>query len=210
MTATSITPSGVDGYPEEDDRRARILRAAEGLIAVRGIEKIRLRDIAVGAGVSVGIIQHYFETRDSVVKEMLGWASQRSANEWARAADGVDEPVDQLVSLLEHATADRQRCIVWLATTAAASRNDMYMPDVERTYGTWRTKLTEVITRGVENETFTVGLPIDEVVDGIICVIDGLITAVAMGLPKYQAERNNKLLRSISGLMLGVRLMPSH
>ena len=186
--------------------RRRILNAAERLIAVRGIEKVRLRDIAREAGVSIGKIQHYFETRDAVIEEMLSAASLRRVAEWANFASDIDDPTTKMLSLLEHAITDRERCTVWLATTSVASRNEQFLPDVARIYDAWREKLTDVIESGTKEGIFDPAAPIDEVVDGIICVIDGLMTAVAVDLNGYTHERNTRMLRRITESLIGAAL----
>jgi len=205
MTVADATQvAGED--PLVAESRRRILDAAERLIAVHGIEKVRLRDIAREAGVSIGKIQHYFDSRDAVIEAMLSAASMRRVSEWATFAADIDDPATKMVSLLEHAITDRERCTVWLATVSVASRNQQYLPDITRIYSAWRAKLTEVIDSGERDGMFRPTAPIDEVADGIICAIDGLMTAVAVDLADYTYERNTRMLRHIAGLLLGTTL----
>ena len=58
-------PSGVVLEP----RKIQIMEATERLIAEYGFDGLRLRDVSKTAGVSIGMIQHYFETRDGLVLE---------------------------------------------------------------------------------------------------------------------------------------------
>jgi AcrR family transcriptional regulator len=195
----------------EDDpvaaaNRASILEAAQRLIAVHGIEKVRLRDIAQEAGVSIGKIQHLFDTRDVVIDELLKTTSERRAAEWSHVADGIADPRARMTSLLEHAVAERERCVIWLATLSLASRHQQHLPDVSHTYDTWRATLTEVIESGVSAGVFAPTAAVRDVADAIICVIDGLMTTVAVDLNGYTAERNSHLLRHTAGLLLGTSL----
>ncbi|WP_179220230.1 TetR/AcrR family transcriptional regulator [Rhodococcus sp. NCIMB 12038] len=203
MTAADVTQVSED--PLVTASRRRILEAAERLIGVHGIEKVRLRDIAREAGVSIGKIQHYFDNRDQVIEAMLGAASMRRVEEWATFANDIDDPATKMVSLLEHAITDRERCTVWLATTSVASRNEQFIPDVARIYAAWRAKLVEVIDAGRRDGVFHPTASADEVADGIICAIDGLMTAVAIALTDYTPERNTRMLRHVTGLLLGTR-----
>lgn len=203
---TSVAETRPGGDPRAEESRQRILAAAEKLIAVRGIEKVRLRDIATEAKVSIGKIQHYFETRDAVVEEMLKTASLRRVAQWATFASDIDDPAAKLISLLEHSVTDRERCTVWLATVSAASRNERFMPDVVRTYDAWRAKFTEEIGLGSDRGTFHPTAPIDQVVDEIICLIDGLMTAAAIDLALYTPQRNAIMLRHVTGLLVGLSL----
>lgn len=203
MTATD---TGHAGSEKTDANRRRILDATERLIAVRGIEKVRLRDIAQEAKVSIGMIQHYFLNREIVIEEMLSAASLRRVSEWAEVASEIDDPREKLISLLDHAVTDRRRCVVWLATISVASRNDQYLPDVARIYGAWRERLASVIESGALEGTFAPTASVDEVVDTIISLIDGLMTGVGIDLPGYTPDRNARVLRHVTGLLLSTAL----
>ncbi|MET3165394.1 UNVERIFIED_ORG: AcrR family transcriptional regulator [Arthrobacter sp. UYEF10] len=185
-----------------DENRRRILDAAERLIVVHGIERVRLRDIAQEAKVSIGRIQHYFDNRDRVIEEMLSTASLRRVAEWSEVASDVDDPLEKLSLLLEHAIEDRARCIMWLATTSVASRNEQYLPDVGRIYDAWRHKLADVLEAGRMAGVFRPTGPVDEIVEVIICAIDRLMAGVAIELDGYTPERNARLLRNLAGLLL--------
>ncbi|WP_414937186.1 TetR/AcrR family transcriptional regulator [Amycolatopsis sp. cmx-11-51] len=54
-------------------RRAEIAEALTRLTATRGLEGVSLRHVAAEAGMSMGLVQHYFKTKD----EMLLFAVER-------------------------------------------------------------------------------------------------------------------------------------
>ena len=54
-----------------DPRKVRLMELTEELLARHGFDGLRLRDVSNRAGVSVGSIQHWFETRDALVLETL-------------------------------------------------------------------------------------------------------------------------------------------
>jgi hypothetical protein len=108
-----------------------------------------------------------------------------------------------MISLLEQAVAERERCVIWLATLSLASRQQQYLPNVSLTYDTWRATLTDVIESGVRADVFAPTAAVQDVADAIICVIDGLMTTVAVDLNGYTAERNSRLLHHTAGLFLG-------
>lgn len=61
------TPRAGDDRPLEDlTARARIRDAALDVFAERGIAGARLKDIAAAAGVSIGLVQHHFGTKDAL------------------------------------------------------------------------------------------------------------------------------------------------
>ncbi len=54
-------------------RRVEIAEALRRLTATRGLEGVSLRHVAAEAGISMGLVQHYFKTKD----EMLLFAIER-------------------------------------------------------------------------------------------------------------------------------------
>ena len=52
-----------------DERRQHLIRATLDCIAERGLQAATVREIAVRAGVTNGLIRHYFETKDHMIHE---------------------------------------------------------------------------------------------------------------------------------------------
>jgi AcrR family transcriptional regulator len=60
--------------PKRVDHRARRIRIADALMrvaATQGLEAVSLRHVAAEAGVSAGMVQHYFRTKDEMVEFAL-------------------------------------------------------------------------------------------------------------------------------------------
>ncbi|EME21177.1 TetR/AcrR family transcriptional regulator [Rhodococcus triatomae] len=100
----------------EGDTRARILDAAETLIATRGFDGTPTAAIAARAGVPKGLVFYYFPTKEGILTALL---TERTSTDPAVDLTGVavsGEPVDSLVNL--DAALDRQegrtvREILW-------------------------------------------------------------------------------------------------
>jgi AcrR family transcriptional regulator len=155
------------------------LDAAEQLIAVHGYDALRLRDVSKAAGVSIGLIQHYFTTRDELLRETMRTASLRRAEQWAQLASGHERAPEKLTALLEGAINDRHRCVVWLETCAAATRHPDLLPDVQRTQDAWRGALRDAIEEGVAKRDFAPVIPVADIVVLLVSLIDGLMLASA-------------------------------
>ena len=84
---------------DHDVRRREIAQAVWAVIAERGIEGVTLRSVAAEAGVSVGRIQHYYASREELVRdscrELLKAATQRF-----EAVDDDTTPVEKLRRLV--------------------------------------------------------------------------------------------------------------
>lgn len=60
-------------------RRAQIAEAVCALIADHGLEAVSLRDVATRAGVSMGRVQHYFRTKDDMLRFALEYVGEHDA-----------------------------------------------------------------------------------------------------------------------------------
>jgi AcrR family transcriptional regulator len=193
-----------------EERKSAILTAAEELIAVYGFDALRLRDVSKAADVSIGLIQHYFTTRDELLRETMRTASTRRAAQWTQLAKGHEQAPDKLAALLEGSFNDRHRCLVWLETCAAATRHPDLLPDVQRTQDAWRGAMREVIDQGVAKGDFSPSIPVSDIVTLLVNLIDGLIlsTAVEPGDDGTQKHRV-QLLREAAQRLLRIGEIPA-
>jgi AcrR family transcriptional regulator len=165
---------------QQADPRERALASAERLVAVHGFERVRLRDIAKDAGVSIGSLQHYFETRDGLLRATFLWSAGRRVREWAAAAERGEDPWERLVALLERALQEDEfkvRSTIWIEFCAAASRDEEIRAVMAELYDQWRAPLKEAIAEGIAAGMFDPAVPVDHVVDILAAQIDGVEVA---------------------------------
>lgn len=174
------TGAGRADQPLGEQRRLEVMTVAEELVAVHGFDALRLRDVAKRAGVSIGLIQHYFGTRDELLLETMRHASARRAREWSELADAASQPSDRLAMLLNGAIGEPRRCAVWLETCAAAARHPELLPDVRRTQQAWRDTLRAAIEQGVAEAAFVPTISVDDAVELLMGLIDGLMLATVV------------------------------
>ncbi|WP_214103021.1 TetR/AcrR family transcriptional regulator [Acrocarpospora catenulata] len=58
---------------DHEERRGQISQALWRIAAERGLEAVSMREVATAAGMSIGLVQHYFPSKD----EMLVYATSR-------------------------------------------------------------------------------------------------------------------------------------
>ncbi len=62
---------------DHDARRRQIVEVTARLIATEGIASVTTRRIASESGCSLGILSHYFSSKDEIVLGALNWCDQR-------------------------------------------------------------------------------------------------------------------------------------
>ncbi len=73
-------------------RRREIADALWRVVAAHGVDAVSLRRVASEAGVSMGLVQHYFRSRDEMLLFAFEMVGQRVAEECAKALAEIDEP----------------------------------------------------------------------------------------------------------------------
>jgi AcrR family transcriptional regulator len=86
--------------------RVQLLGAAAACLSERGFELTRLRDVAKRAGVSIGLLQHYFETRDGLLREAFSWSCAELIERSRDRARSSSAPWERIVSLLDALLTD--------------------------------------------------------------------------------------------------------
>lgn len=64
----------------KDERREQILKAALKVFALRGFAATKVGDIAAEAGLSHGLVYHYFKSKEEIFFELVGLAVKTSGD----------------------------------------------------------------------------------------------------------------------------------
>lgn len=110
--------------PEEAKRL--ILAAAQTLIAARGPDAVGLKDVARAAGVSHGLVTHYFKTYENLVEEALveHLQSQRLEGLQLIQAAGTEPEAWLAIAFEQFAHPLTVRLLVWALLTGRLEQED--------------------------------------------------------------------------------------
>ncbi|SCF26696.1 TetR/AcrR family transcriptional regulator [Micromonospora chokoriensis] len=113
---------------DHQERRTLIADALMRVAADQGLEAVSLRHVAAAAGVSAGMVQHYFRTKDEMMAFALSVVRERSQVRVTEAVArlGEDPPprlllrtlLAALLPLDEHTRDDGRVALAFLAYTA--------------------------------------------------------------------------------------------
>ncbi len=185
-------------------QRERILAAAERLLVTHGVERSRLRDVSEAAGVSVGTVQHYFDTRARLIAELFDWSAERRLNAWLEAAPTGGDPWARLTSLLYASLPEPLlwRSRIWIEFCAMA-RDDELRAKLDGFYDAWRPPFREVIEHGIAAGVFRPIWPVADIVDLFIIFGDGASVGISLGAPGVTPEQLRRLLLQTARAALG-------
>jgi TetR/AcrR family transcriptional repressor of bet genes len=184
--------------PKKIDHAARRLELAEALWRLtrdHGWEAISLRKVAAEAGVSMGMVQHYFTTKDEMLRFALEMISEDvRARIRARVAE-LPEPHSprRLVELvLTEMLPQPSRRELELDATAVFIRRFMLKPESAATVAAGGAELKAMLTEQIR----LAGVSGDAERDagGLLAMLDGLMFAIVTG--EQTAESAMAILRA--------------
>jgi len=164
----------------EDQRRRELVEATLACIAALGLEHTTVREIAVRAGVTPGLIRHYFAGKDELVLAAYHWhvESMASASQLAIASAG-DDPVAQLAAFvsgnLSPPILDPANLSLWAAFITTV-RTDALMADVHgEGYGRYRIEAERLLKQAAAatgrqfspTQIRNLGIAVNAIIDGL-------------------------------------------
>jgi AcrR family transcriptional regulator len=172
------------------DRRALILDAAVAVISRRGVDRARLADVAEEAGVSLGLVQHYFRTRERLLVETFRREQERISSIWIAAVPLHSDPLLRLVEYLRlsspegsdsAATAFDPGWSFWLEFWSKANRDEEIKAEVRDIYNQFAELFRAAIRDGVRRREFQPLGKVEDVADRLISLIDGVAIRTLLG-----------------------------
>ena len=134
----------------EETRRSALIEATLDLIAAGGPQAATVRAIALRAGVTPGLIRHYFATKEDLVaaahESLMTGLTEASA---ARLDDLPDDPLARLAGFVANAVSppvtDPRAVALWAASMQLVSRDAAMRKVHEATYLRFRNRLQGMI-----------------------------------------------------------------
>jgi AcrR family transcriptional regulator len=131
-------------------RREQICRAAAAVIAREGFAGSTMRTVADEAGVSTGMLNHYFANRQDLLTQALVFVSERAQSRMRDAIEDVPAGRGRLEALLDSALADTEEVAetwrVWINAYGEAVR----LPELRHTIESRLTSWYDMIEHALE------------------------------------------------------------
>lgn len=155
-----------------DARRADLIEATAAVLAEHGLAGTNVRAICAKAGVSPGLLRHYFDGIDDLVAATYQATSDRMDAIFAAAVASAG--ADPRARLLAYLTAsfrapvtDPELLGAWTAFWALA-RSDARMADIHaESYAGYRARLGELLTACGARDAARLAIMLTAMVDGL-------------------------------------------
>ncbi|MGB3146493.1 MAG: TetR family transcriptional regulator C-terminal domain-containing protein [Paracoccaceae bacterium] len=144
MPRRKFTREGVD------IRREQLIEATLDAIADKGLSAATVRDVAARAGVTQGLIRHYFQTKEELVRESYkAFMHQLTDDSRALVLDGDADPVARLAAFIRGSLSPQvmnsRQVSIWSAFLNLSRRDDQMALVHEETYLAFRAQVELMI-----------------------------------------------------------------
>ena len=191
----------------ESDKREHLLAAAARVIARDGTAGVRIRDVAMEAGVSTGVVHYYFGSKDEILIEALRWATRSPVErftELRRDGDALLAVAALIEVSLPHPGVLHDEYVLWLEFWSAVSHDPSLLPLCEELAGSYRREVLDLVREGARTGAFRPVADPDTVADRLIAMVDGLCFRSAVGYSWMALDHVRAMLRAFACEQLGI------
>lgn len=177
MFSYQQSPS-LDDSGQGDARRAEIISVTETLIAQKGFEGLRIRDIADQIGVNNGTIHYYFKTKDILIKAVVEdivyqLVSTHDPDRRQPPSTPAEELEAHLHDIQYQIVHLPQRFTVLSEVFLRASRDEAIHTVLQRVDQEWLQFLDDILQRGIDAGEFRPDLDVRATRHLIMMVLKG-------------------------------------
>ena len=120
MSKVSLSAPSKKRTASKQQRQQQLIRATVQSVAKNGLSDTTMATVAKEAGLSQGIINLHFKSKERLLTETLRYIAEEYTSSWEKALKGAgSSPAEQLVALVEVdfklPVCDRNKLAVWFA-----------------------------------------------------------------------------------------------
>ncbi|HOX16132.1 MAG TPA: TetR/AcrR family transcriptional regulator [Smithellaceae bacterium] len=159
-------------------RRAQLTRAAYKVVGEKGYNEFTIKDIAVEAGLSTGLVHYYFKNKEELLFTLLKEMNANLKNNLNRALTVLEEPQDKLLAFCNEAfdllNKEKAYFSVIIDFWSQISRNKRIRQANIKLFQSYRDEITAILKEGAAKGVFmTVDVQLTSVI--IVSLIQGTI-----------------------------------
>lgn len=189
-------------------RRAEILTGAIRVIARDGVVAAKLKDIARESGVSLGLIQHYFDTREKLVDATFAAMMRVVSHESAKRTGSGSDPVRYIFAMhrlhVLGTVGFPERWGFWSELWAASGRSDQLREVATQVYQLWARPLEAALRRLAEAGRLPKGADPAHLTAGMLALMDGLSIRTLAEPAVFTPEFMLQILNEWTTTQLGI------
>jgi AcrR family transcriptional regulator len=166
-----------------------VLHGVRRVIARRGADATRFRDMADETGSAVSTLQYSFGSREDLIIAAFEDAAAEDLARVRTSVEAADGPVDRLRALVRESVVagggetSREAWLVWVEYWRAAARDEELRAGSAAVYGEWRTLVGDLLADGRTTGVFRGDVDVDRAAIQVLALLDGVGVPVVLEHP---------------------------
>ena len=182
------------------ERQEELVAAAYGLVATRGFEGLRTRDVAGAVGLNVATLHYYYPTKEALIRGVVGHAMGRFRSTLSPAGS----PGEQLrahLGGLRRLARDEPELFAVMGELALRARRDRAIAAIVReTDEVWHATLAGLLRRAQKEGAIAPVLKPDDAAGVIVATLKGIFILPADARDARRLDRTLDQLERWLGL----------
>ena len=189
-------------------RRRQVIDAVLRILSENGWRELKIREVGEVAGVSSGIIAHYFGKKREMTVDAIAEAHRRFEQRMAEIEQAYDHPLECLVAYVDLPAGFEGRELpgwaFWQAIWGQVPFDRVLRAEAAHLHEAVRQRIARAIHRGVELRLFAARADAGAVADTLIALSRGLGNLHLLDERGMPPKRVRQTLLQTLGLQLGV------
>ena len=181
---------------ESESRKDALVAAAFQVIATRGFEGLRTREVAASVGVNIATLHYYFPRKEDLIRGVVAHAMGRFRSTLGGAGSAEAQLRAHFLGLRRLAREEPELFAVMAELAIRGARDASLRKIVGGTDDAWRAMLSTLLRRAQEENA----VPADLDPDGMAAVIVAALKGTFM-LPAVEPENVERTIRQLEALV---------
>jgi AcrR family transcriptional regulator len=179
------------------ERQEALIRAAYELLAERGFEGLRTRDIAAKVGVNIATLHYYYPTKEKLIRGVVGYAMGRFRST-LQPAGSPGEQLRAHFAGLRHLARKEPQLFAVMGELAMRARRDRAIAAIVRDVdAAWQKTLAALLRHAASEGALSKGTKADDLAALIVATLKGLFIVPADGPEAKEVDRQLRALERL-------------
>ena len=179
------------------ERQEALVQAAYDLLAERGFEGLRTRDIAAKVGVNIATLHYYYPTKEKLIRGVVGYAMERFRTT-LQPAGSPGEQVRAHFAGIRRLAKTEPKLFVVMGELAMRGRRDRAIAAIVRDVdNTWQKVLSALLRQAAKEGAIANPAKADDLAALIVATLKGLFMLPAEGRDPKEVDRQLRALERL-------------
>lgn len=176
------------------------------LMRSEGVENASIRSIAQRGGLSVGVLTHYFKTKDELVVFTFRWLAEHTFARLERLREVHLAGLPRLQAAMDaHLPQAREPAALalWMSLWGRALRTPAFAREHRDYYRRWRKYIEQCLRDAIRARQVPARLDVAQATDLLVATVDGLWLAMTLEPRRFSRRQRQQLLERTIGAITG-------